>query len=207
MKSCIALLSLLFFSFPSHAYLTLLDTGRVLPESGFRLGVGPQFITDSNNGSGANFLGRFDMGLTEGTALSAELGVGKVDFFAGGRYKWIPIPDIEGQPALGVLTGLYFARQNSVTTFSVRAWPIISKKFETGLGMFDPYGSIPLGFSATSDQSEFPVQAIGGTEWQPNGLEKISFFAEFGVNLSKAFSYFAILATLQFDEENGIQFR
>lgn len=173
----------------------------------YRLGLSPQFITVSDLGEGANFTGRFDTGISDDADLRVEVGGGRVEFHAGGLYKWVPIPDTPDQPAVGMMLGAYYARQSSVGTFSIRAFPFISKKFDTTAGMFDPYVSLPLGLSSTSSTTEMPVQLTFGTEWMPPGLEKISFWAEMGFNVSKAFSYMSLMVSLYWDDSSGIEFR
>ena len=207
MKKLVLLFALLTLPLPSFAYFSQVNTGHVIKTGAYRLSLSPQFITSSDLGTGANFTGRFDTGLDDASDMRVQVGFGRVDFHVGGLYKWVPIPDTPDQPAIGLLAGAYFARQSSVGTFSVRAFPFISKQFDTVAGMFDPYVSLPLGLSATSSVTEMPVQLILGTEWMPPGLEKISFWVESGFNVNKAFSYLSLMLSLYWDDQTGIEFK
>ncbi|HEX4923458.1 MAG TPA: hypothetical protein VFV50_05210 [Bdellovibrionales bacterium] len=200
-------LALVLLPLKSQAYLSLLNHGDVIKTGAYRLTLSPQFITASDLGNGANFTGRFDTGIDEASDIRAVVGFGRVDFHVGGTYKWVPIPDTPDQPALGVAVGAFFARQSSVNTFSVRAFPFISKRFETDAGVFTPYSGLPLGLSATSSTTEAPVHFVLGSEWMPPGLERISFWIESGFNVSKAFSYMSLAVSLYWDDENGVEFR
>jgi hypothetical protein len=191
----------------SHAYFSTLNHGEVIKTGHYRLSLSPQFITSSDLGEGANFAGRFDFGLNDESDLRVQVGTGRVNFHVGGMYKWVPIPDTADQPALGLLAGGFVARQSSVSSVSVRAFPFISKRFDSDAGMFNPYISIPIGISSTADTTEVPVQFVAGSEWMPPGLERISFWVEMGFNLTKSFSYMSLQVSMYWDDETGVEFR
>src|SRR5438105_943287 len=118
------------------AYFSMQNNGEVIKRGHYRLSLSPQFITSSDLGEGANFATRFDTGVDPASDVRVQVGFGRVNFHAGGSYKWVPIPDTPDQPALGVIAATYYARQSSVGTFSVRGFPFISKRFDTSAGMF-----------------------------------------------------------------------
>jgi hypothetical protein len=119
-------------------------------------------------------------------------------------YKWVPIPDYEKQPAVGLMSGFLYSRQGwqheQRDVLDFRVHPIISKQMETDIGLFTPYGSLPLGVTFVKGTSVFPVQLVGGTEFKPYSWENISFFAELGLDVHDAFSYIEFAAAFYFDE-------
>jgi hypothetical protein len=117
--------------------------------------------------------------------------------------KWIPFPDTESQPAIGGEAGLIVARIGSLTQYSIRFHPLISKKIELEIGDLIPYGSLPLGITVQSggvDETFVPVQLVGGAELRPLEMKNWSFFGEVGVNLTKSFGYVTAAVAYRFDD-------
>ena len=199
MRLILAIAALITFAQPAHAYFSTLDTGDVIEPGKYRAIVSPQTIF--NEFSGLNVLGMFDTGLSEDQSVRALVGFGEVDFQVGGMYKWIPFPDVGDQPAIGVSGGLVWAKVEDHNALSLRIHPLVSKKFETEVGDFTPYGSMPIGVTDFEDETFVPIQLVGGTEWRTLHFENLTFMAELGLNLSKAFSYISAGAVWYFDEE------
>lgn len=193
--------SLFTLSSTSHAYYSTLDTGDVLKEGEYQVMLSPQWVF--NQYDGANFTGRLDMGLMEGVSARGVLGFGKVDFQIGGLVKWIPFPDAEGQPAIGGEAGLIIARIGSITQYSFRFHPLVSKKLETEIGDVTPYLSLPIGITIQSgggDQTFMPVQLVLGAEVRPLEMPKWGFFGEVGANMTKSFGYATVGVSYRFDD-------
>ncbi|CAN5495189.1 hypothetical protein BH10BDE1_BH10BDE1_23600 [soil metagenome] len=188
-------------SAPAHAYYSTVDNGEVLKEGQFQAMFAPQLIF--NNYDGGNFTGRLDMGLMEGVSARGILGFGKVDFQIGGMVKWIPYPDTASQPAIGGEAGLIVARIGSLTQYSIRFHPLLSKKFELEIGDVIPYGSLPLGVTVQSggvDETFVPVQLVAGAELRPLDMKNWSFFGEIGVNVTRSFGYVTAAIAYRFDD-------
>ena len=186
---------------PAHAYYSTLDNGEVLQDGQYQAMIAPQLIF--NNYDGGNFTGRLDMGIMEGVSARGVLGFGKVDFQIGGLVKYIPFPDTESQPAIGAEAGLIVARIGSLTQYSVRVHPLISKRVETEIGDVIPYVSLPLGVTVQSggvDETFVPVQLVGGAELRPLEMKNWSFFGEVGVNLTRSFGYATLAVAYRFED-------
>ncbi|PIU00920.1 MAG: hypothetical protein COT74_03190 [Bdellovibrionales bacterium CG10_big_fil_rev_8_21_14_0_10_45_34] len=192
-----------FFSVTSLGYFSTMDTGEVLPSNNYRIQLEPQLITTAP--SGLNLNARFDAGVNESSNVRAILGFGRTDFHWGLMYKWVPIPDYEGQPALGIMGGFEWARDDDKSVLTARIHPIISKEFGTDIGKLTPYASVPIGLSGGDGSSKTPIQLALGTGWKPTDLNKVSFLAEAGLELNDSFSYVSVAAQIAFDEE-GIAF-
>lgn len=186
LHSFIALLLTLGTS-TSHAYFSTIDNGEMIAPGKYQVSVEPQIIL--NEFSGFNMVGRFDTGINQDSSARVILGVGKVDYQVGGFYKYVPFPDTATQPAIGGSAGLVLARVNGVTLTSLRFHPLLSKTFQTEVGDLIPYGSLPFGITFASGTTTVPVQLVVGSELRPMNMKDISFFAELGLNVSKAFGY------------------
>ena len=185
----------------ANAYFSVLQTGEVLEVGQYQAMASPQVIF--NEFSGANFSGRLDTGLAEGLSGRAVLGFGKVDFQIGGLVKWVPFPDLEGQPAIGAEAGVILARIGGLNQYSVRIHPLISKRIETEIGDVTPYGSLPLGLTVESgnrSESFVPVQLVGGAELKPLNTKNWSFIAELGLNVQRSFSFVSGGIMYRFDD-------
>jgi hypothetical protein len=161
-------------------------------------------LSDPN---GLNLNAFFDAGVSDSSNVRAVLGFGSVSFNTGVFYKWVPIPDYENQPAIGIMVGGTWARYNGENYPSLRFHPIISKAFESDIGRFTPYATTPFGITAGPKKNTFPFQLAAGTDWKPGGLEKMHFMIEMGLNLNEAFSYVSLAGVLYFDETEGLKFK
>jgi hypothetical protein len=189
----------------ANAYYTTMDSGTVLPPGNYKLGVETHFITEGDDG--VNLAARFDGPITDELNWKTLLGFGTTDFFAGGFVKWVPVPDLESQPAIGITAGVLYANYEGVSELSLRAHPFVSKEFELEFGDVAPYLALPIGIRTVDNETDVPFQAALGVEFRPDGLEKINFVAELGFDVNDAFPYFALGANLTFDDENGIEFK
>lgn len=188
------------------AYYDILDTGEILPSGNYRLLGGAQLLTDRG---GFNVNTAIDAGFREEFGLRGILGFGSTDVFAGGYFKWIPIPDIEGQPAMGARAGVLYGKDGGTRDLSFRLEPMISKKFAVGSAFLTPYASLPMGINAHdsengSNKTEITWQLVAGSQMQFERWKKLQFMAEIGVDLQHALSHVSLAAVLYFDEENGI---
>lgn len=190
---------------PAQAYFSTIDTGELVAPKAYRVTLEPQFIL--NKIDGANAIGRFATGLNEESSAELVLGVGEVDFQAGGFYKLIPFPDTEGQPAIGGKVGFLLGEVANRTEYNLRFHPLVSKTLETEVGHIIPYASLPFGIRFNDDDTTLPLQAVGGLEYKVQGHENLRLMSEVGINVSKAFSYISFAVAYNFDEENVNELR
>lgn len=201
MKSLILSFVACLISAPAWAYYDVLDTGEILAKGNYRLLAGPQFLTDHG---GLNVNAAFDMGFEEEYGVRGIFGFGETDIFAGAMFKWVPIPDIEKQPAVGFKLGLLYAKDGPVRDLTFRFEPIVSKKFDMQSTVWTPYASLPVGIrtidSDVAKRTDIAWQLVAGTQLQVQKWKKLQFMAEVGVDLDKALSHFSIAALLYFDD-------
>lgn len=202
MKSIILALALLSPS--AFAYYSTWDTGDVLKAGHYESSLEAQFVT--TDGSGANLVGRFDMPVQDDSSARVMLGAGTVDFHMGGFYKYVPYPDTDKQPAIGLIGGVLYARNEGNNYMTVRIAPIVSKAFHVDFGTLTPYASLPIGLCSRRGGTDVPAILALGSDLQTSHFKHMRWRAELGFNLNDAYSYVSLGAILNFDEENGISF-
>lgn len=209
MRFILALATLVTFTSPAYGYYAILDNAEVLPEGHYKLTGDLQAITDAG---GLNAAARIDAGFQDEFGVRGLVGFGVTDFFLGGFFKWVPIPDVSGQPAIGMNAGVLFATDDGDRDLTFRLEPLVSKHFKASKAVWTPYGSLPLGFRTRNsarrgNSSDVTFQVVAGTQLQVERWQNLQFMAEIGVDLHQALSHVSIAAVLYFDEENGIKLK
>ncbi len=207
MKINILILSLtLLFSQNVFAYGSTIMNGEILTENNYNINTDLQYLTETEE-NGVIFNGRFDMPFTEEINLRAVAGFGEVDIHAGGYIKWMPIPDFDQQPAMGVLAGLHYADLGKFNEFSIRVHPYISKSLTFDVGSLSPFIALPMALTLVDGETNIPVQLQLGTEVKIRQLKHIAFIAELGIDVDDSFTYFSLGMSFHFDSEQGMVFK
>ena len=202
MKKLISFLLLILIPQSGFAYYTFQDTGDLLAPGEYAPGVELQFRT--TNGSGNNIIGRWDGGWKDDLNWRGFVGLGKVDFQAGGLVKWVPIPDHDKQPAIGISFGGLIATYESDTELAARFNPFVSKTIEVDFGQLTPYTALPIGFRTYDDESNSTVQWTLGSRFIHPDMPGSHFFAEIGLDLDDAFTYLSVGATFPLNADYRI---
>lgn len=209
MKQLVTLLSILSLAPASFGFFSLMDTGDLVKKDDYRILGEGQILFDAPKGFNLN--GRFSTGLDDESEVQFEAGVGSVDFYLGAFYKWIPFPDTDEQPAIGVRGGLTFAsidydlvpNDDAYSTYGINVTPMVSKGFESGAGKFTPYGGAMFGLQKNVNDTNFSMQIVAGCEWSPNewdfrSLKDFNFLIEYGIEVDDAFSYLSLGSSYDF---------
>ena len=201
MRHFLVTLLIVVFASPAMAFFSLMDTGNLVKEGDYRVMGEGQILFDAP--SGFNLNGRFSTGFNDDSEFQFEAGLGSVDYYLGAFYKWMPFPDAEGQPALGVRGGLTFADFNGFSTYGFNVTPLISKNFEASPGIFTPYGGLQMGLQNNVNDTFFSMQLVVGLSWKPNEWEfnqvkDFDFMIEYGIEIDDAFDYFSLGAAYNF---------
>jgi hypothetical protein len=199
----IALASFLLSS-TCWAYYDVLDTGETLAPGKYKLSSGVQALTSTGGG---NLDAMIDMGFQDEFGVRGIVGFGRTDYSLGAMFKWIPIPDVDNQPAVGFNIGLLYGKWNDSRDLTLRWEPLVSKKFVMDVCTLTPYASIPLGIrTRTSDSRDvntdtrIPIQFVAGSQVKVQKWENLQFMGEVGVDLDQAYSYITVGAVWYFDE-------
>ncbi|MNK22809.1 hypothetical protein D3C87_410900 [compost metagenome] len=191
----------LFLTPAAHAYLSMAESGELVPLGKYQVGIAPQFLT--NRGGGTNVDVYFDAPINESTSARITMGGGAVDFNAFASAKWIPFPDVDNQPAMGVRAGAGIFRDEGENGLLAQIAPLISKKFDTEYGMTVPYMAVALNFVNSKEENYTGSNIIFGTEFHSTEAQNMTFGAELGAELSKSYSYVTLFVSFPFDSSKG----
>lgn len=188
----------LLVSTSASAFMTVQETAEISPLGKYKLGVEPQL--KMSDGNGFNFSGFFDAALSDATSARVSAGFGDTDFYAGGSFKWVPVPDYGQQPAIGGKASIITSRDASTNFVTLRIEPLISKKFETDQGLFTPYGAIPVMFTSGNSKNTTGIQIAGGSEYHHPNWGNTVVAAELGIDAKDSFSYLSAYVTFYLDD-------
>lgn len=191
-----------FMASSAHAYLSIAESGEILPMNKYQAGVIPQVLL--NRGGGANVDAFFDMPINESTSARISLGAGAIDFSTFASVKFVPFPDIDNQPAIGVRVGLGVTRESDENWTLGQVAPLVSKKVSTDNGLFVPYAAIPFQFVSMKRENVTSAQFVVGSEWVYPETPDVRYGGEVGIEMNKSYSYVSIFVTLPFDSSKGI---
>ncbi len=198
MKNILIILSLISsYTTLGHAFYSTMETGDLVEDGKYRATLYPQWNLNGEY-SGVTAMAAFETGINESSSVRVYGGTGRVDFVFGGSYKWVPIPDVDNQPAIGVTGGALYANFEAESILAVRITPIASKRFEIDFGEITPYVSLPLGFTFFDGDTFYPLNLAGGADLKLNNLEDVTFLTELAFSLHDSFSYVTLGATYTF---------
>lgn len=188
----------LLLSTQARAFMTVQESNEITPKGFYKLGIEPQVRT--SNGSGSNFTGFFDLPINEEMSARAVLGAGDTDLNIGGSFKWVPVPDYDPQPAVGGKIGLYSWRESDNTFTTIRVEPLVSKKFQTEIGEFIPYGALPILFNSGKDSNKTGVQVALGCEFRHAEADNMTFGLEAALDAKDSFAYVSGYVTIYLED-------
>lgn len=203
----ISLLTLLLSSPAWAAYYGVLDNGEVLESGKYKLTPDLQALT--KNG-GMNLGVSADMGFQEDFGLRALVGFGKTDVYGGAMVKWMPIPDLENQPAIGINVGIIYGKDEDLRDLSFRFEPLISKRITVDQTVITPYAALPVSVRVRNsddplieEETKMAFQLVIGSQLQIEAYKNLQFIGEIGLDLEQAPGYVSLGAIFYFDRENG----
>ncbi len=194
------ILSFLLLSRPGFAYLSVSETAELIKEGEYRIGVIPQLILSSGGESNLGVF--FDMPVEDDVNSRFIIGGGTTDFYASASVKWVPYPDFERQPAIGLRGALTYARDGVANYYNLQATPIISKSVDTDWGKMIPYVGLPITI-VHSTISRTALQFVVGSEWVDRKDFQIG--GEFDFNLSNTNTALTLHFNFPFDGNTGFR--
>lgn len=190
------------FSLNSFAFLGLHETAELIPAGQNRIGLIPQLYVANGGGLETGFF--LDIHTGEDLNSRFEVGSGITDFWAAGSIKWIPYPDHDKQPAIGLRGKFIFAREKNVNFYNTQLAPMLSKKVQTANGLFIAYAGLPVTFVYEKSTNNFMAsQLCFGSEWVINKDFQVG--AEFEMSLNNATNTLSAHLNFQFDEKIGFK--
>ena len=194
-------LGLFLMTSSAHAYLSIAESGEILPAGKYQVGLEPQLLT--NRDGGANIDVFFDTNINDSTSGRITMGAGAIDFNAFASVKWVPFPDVDNQPAMGLRGGIGMARDEDENFLEIQLAPLVSKKFDTIYGLTVPYLAVPFTYLNTKEENYVASNLVVGTEFHHQEWNEVIFGGEVGIELNKSYSYISLFVTFPFDSQKG----
>lgn len=153
-----------------------------LPTNSYEVVLAPAYTVSPG---GFYLSSEFRMQPSEDFGIGVAFGAGEIGFHTGANGMWYILPDTDGQPAFGLLGGLYISRLVSESYFLVKLAPIVSKSFKVGKDTFTPYASYQLvpSFKLGPAANEVSMKVTAGLETIIPSLSGIRLWTEFGVGI------------------------
>ena len=180
----------LFFSSLSFAFFSTMDTGDILAPSQYTFTSEAQMVSSGEDGG--NFRFHLDQAFDDSSQWRLTLGTGVNNYQASALFKWVPIPDYEQQPAIGLIGGLSFVELNNQSLVALQLKALVSKNFVTEYGYVSPYASLNLAFELSNVLDGSPAQLVAGSRYRSEDWQQSFILAELGFEISNAFSYLSI---------------
>lgn len=190
-----------FLSSPAFAYLSVTESAEVMKSGTYALGIEPQFLT--SDGGGTNINAFVDAGFRDDLSGRISVGGGETDFNAFASAKWVPFPDYDNQPAMGVRFGAGFARDEELNILQIQMAPMVSKKIDTVYGLATPYLAIPFTYLNTKHDNTVASNFVIGSEFNYFELPTLKVGAELGLELNDSYSYISLYISFPFDSGSG----
>ncbi len=195
----------------ARAFLGLHESGEIIPAGHYRVGVIPQIYIGSNPSSyytgresSSDFGAFLDMNIDQDLNARFVLGTGTTDFWAAGFAKWVPYPDYQNQPALGVRGGLIYVREGSSNFYNTQITPLVSKHYESDIGVLTPYVGVPITFIYEKSSNNFTaLQMAIGSDWDFQKDSQLG--VELEMDLAKTTTTVSLHLNLEFDETKGFK--
>lgn len=197
-KIFLALVSTLSMN-SAYSYLTIHETAEIMPDNFYKIGIAPQLLI--SDGGGLNVDVYADAHLFDDVDGRMTIGSGKTDFSTEASIKWVPFPDFERQPAMGLRGALGYARSANLNTVDFQITPLISKKADTRYGHMIPYVGVPITYISTKETSYTATQFTLGAEWFPRDDRHIG--AELNLNMNNAMSSISVFCSFPFEGSTG----
>ena len=202
MKLIVFLILGTFLSHLANAYLSITESAELVPTKHYQVGVVPQLLT--SDGGGLNMNVFLDNGINEAMSARIEMGGGSVDFHTFASVKWVPFPDFEKQPAIGLRVGGGLARDSSENLLHGQVAPIISKKVGTSFGLATPYIAVPFSIVNMQGQNTVGTNLTLGSQLNYEKWQSGVLGAEWSLDLNQSFSYISVFVSFPFESHKGL---
>lgn len=199
MKKIFITLILVLSTSPSFGYLSLNESAEILPDNYFNLGFAPQvFLSNGGGFDGSVFA---DTHLFENTDGRIAVGAGDVDFWTQASVKWVPFPDVDDQPAMGLRGAIGYSRDTDQNYMHIQISPLISKKSTTSAHDMLPYLGLPFTYVIEKGNTYVASQITLGAIWFP--WNTAQFGAEFNLNIKNSISSASVFLMFPFEGSTG----
>ncbi len=192
-KLRLLLVALLAYSPSAHAIVGVFNLYHFVEQNHFGFGAEP--FLDFTGGAGIGANARVTYGLTSlnNLQLTAGTGSGLRRLRFGPSFTFDFVPDIEGQPGIGLGTqAIYYRMHTKGTTdnygqLDTTLVPYIHKNFVTKGGEFEPFVAVPFGLAFLETVYKPTTSVVVGSMFK--GGEHVRYVMELGIGLLHTDTY------------------
>ena len=166
-----------------------LETGEVIDR--IKANISTQWLINGGY-EGIGVMGHIEVPFSESSSWKVGLGRGTdINLQVDGGWKWIPVPDYDGQPAIGLLSGATYIHcpcpdSDASSAFGLYTHPILSKKIKANFGTFNTYTGPLLGFMFNDNNIWYPIRLTLGSELVIDSMKNLGFILEGSLNLNNS---------------------
>lgn len=193
LKTFLLMSALFLFNFSAHGFQDISESAELIPQGSQHIGFSPQFKV--NRGGGSNIAVFVEAGTSESTSTRVTLEGGDVNFNVFTSFKYVPFPDVDQQPAIGIRGGIGVARSDDSNNLYFQGAPMVSKMMLTEVGTFIPFVAIPFEYNSTKESNYTSNRFVIGSEFRTEEAPDARFGTELGLELNKSFSYISFFFT------------
>jgi len=192
MKSAIRLLTLTALIIGVNSATALDKPGGLtrtavgLPTNSYEMLLSPAYTISP---AGAYLTSELRFQPSEDLGVGFGFGAGEIGFNFGANGVWFIAPDLEAQPAVSVLGGLYFNRVGDFNYFVVKVTPTVSKNFFVNWGRLTPYAGLNIApsFRLTKPENQLTLKSSTGIEFAVNSLKGVKVWTEVGIGILNSY--------------------
>ena len=176
--SVIAALSAAAFSADIPGGLARISEG--LPNNTYEVALSPAYTLSP---SGAYLTSELRYQANEDFGAGLGFGAGEVGFNVGVNGTWYISPDVDSQPAVSVLGGVYLNRVAQTNFLALRIVPTVSKMISQSWGKVTPYGSFQMtpSFRLGVADNNLSFRTNFGSLFEIKELQGLRLFTEIGL--------------------------
>ena len=163
----------------------LLRTGEAIQPNQYEFVMSPIYVMSP---TGAYLSSEVRYQANEDFSAGVSFGAGEVGFNLGANGTWFILPDLEGQPALGILGGIYFNRIKPANWFVVKVAPVVSKTVKLDWGTMTPYAGLHMtpSFRLGEPFNELSMKTSLGTSFAVKSMNGLRFWGEFDLGVANS---------------------
>lgn len=155
----------------------LIRTAEGTKAETYELVLSPVYVMSP---SGAYLSSELRYQANEDFAVGFGFGAGEVGFNFGINGTWHILPDLDRQPAFGVMGGLYFNRLKPDNFFVFKVAPVVSKTVKVDFGAIAPYAGLHISpsFRLSSPANELSLKTSLGCAFLIDALQGSRLWSE-----------------------------
>lgn len=163
----------------------LIRTAEGTKAETYELVLSPVYVMSP---SGAYLSSELRYQTNEDFAVGFGFGAGEIGFNFGVNGTWHILPDLDRQPAVGVMGGLYFNRIKPDNHFVFKIAPVVSKTVKVDFGAITPYAGLHISpsFRLNTPSNELSLKTSLGCAFLVEALQGSRLWTEVDLGVANS---------------------